>query len=129
GPGSPGPCAARPVPGGIVSPFGPRFHPILHTTRMHSGDDLSAGSGTPIHACRAGTVVIASWQGGYGNAAVVDHGGAMATLYAHQSQIATREGAHVEAGEVIGYVGATGLATGPHLHFEVRLSGNPVDPA
>jgi murein DD-endopeptidase MepM/ murein hydrolase activator NlpD len=129
GPGSPGPCEARPVPGGIVSPFGERFHPILHTTRMHTGDDMSAGSGEPIHACRAGTVVIADVEGGYGNATVIDHGGGMATLYGHQSRIAVSVGEHVDAGEVIGYVGMTGLATGPHLHFEVRLSGNPVDPA
>jgi murein DD-endopeptidase MepM/ murein hydrolase activator NlpD len=96
---------------------------------MHNGADMSAGSGTPIHACRAGTVVIAGGQGGYGNTTVIDHGGSMATLYAHQSSLAAREGAHVEAGEVIGYVGSTGMSTGPHLHFEVRLSGNPVDPA
>lgn len=128
-PGSPGPCGARPVPGAIVSPFGPRYHPILHYTRMHTGDDMSAGSGTPIHACRAGNVGIAGSQGGYGNAVVIDHGGNMATLYAHQSRIAVDVGQHVEAGDVIGYVGATGMATGPHLHFEVRLSGNPVDPA
>jgi murein DD-endopeptidase MepM/ murein hydrolase activator NlpD len=128
-PGSPGPCAARPVPGGIVSPFGPRYHPILHYTRMHSGSDMSAGSGTPIHACRAGTVVTAGSQGGYGNTVIIDHGGFMATLYAHQSRIAVSNGQHVEAGEIIGYVGSTGMSTGPHLHFEVRLSGNPVDPA
>jgi murein DD-endopeptidase MepM/ murein hydrolase activator NlpD len=128
-PGSAGPCGARPVPGGIVSPFGPRYHPILHYTRMHTGADMSAGSGTPIHACRAGTVVISGSQGGYGNAVVIDHGGNMFTLYAHQSRIAVEEGQHVEAGDVIGYVGSTGMSTGPHLHFEVRLSGNPVDPA
>jgi murein DD-endopeptidase MepM/ murein hydrolase activator NlpD len=128
-PGSAGPCAARPVPGAIVSPFGQRFHPILRYTRMHTGSDMSAGSGTPIHACRAGNVVIAAGQGGYGNAVVIDHGGSMATLYAHQSRIAVSVGQHVEAGEVIGYVGSTGMSTGPHLHFEVRLSGNPVDPA
>jgi murein DD-endopeptidase MepM/ murein hydrolase activator NlpD len=129
GPGSPGSCGARPVPGAIVSPFGPRFHPILHYTRLHSGADMSAGSGTPIHSCRAGSIVIAGSQGGYGNAVVIDHGGNMATLYAHQSRIAVEVGQHVEAGEVIGYVGSTGMSTGPHLHFEVRLSGNPVDPA
>jgi len=129
GPGSPGKCEARPVPGSIVSPYGPRYHPVLHYTRMHNGADMNAGSGTPIVACRGGTVVIAGGQGGYGNTVVVEHGGGMATLYAHQSRIATSEGASVAAGEVIGYVGSTGLSTGPHLHFEVRLSGNPVDPA
>jgi murein DD-endopeptidase MepM/ murein hydrolase activator NlpD len=128
-PGSSGPCAARPVPGGIVSPFGPRFHPILRYTRMHSGADMSGGSGTPIRACRAGNVVIAGSQGGYGNTVVIDHGGYMATLSAHQSRIAVENGQRVEAGDVIGYVGSTGMSTGPHLHFEVRLSGNPVDPA
>jgi murein DD-endopeptidase MepM/ murein hydrolase activator NlpD len=129
GPGSPGGCQARPVPGGISSGFGQRFHPVLRYSRMHNGADMSAGSGTPIHACRAGTVVIAGGQGGYGNTIVIDHGGSMATLYAHQSSLAASQGAHVEAGEVIGYVGSTGMSTGPHLHFEVRLSGNPVDPA
>jgi murein DD-endopeptidase MepM/ murein hydrolase activator NlpD len=129
GPGVAGQCEARPVPGPITSGFGQRYHPVLQYTRMHSGADMSAGTGTPIHACRAGTVVIAGSQGGYGNAVIIDHGGGMATLYAHQSQIATSVGAQVAAGDVIGYVGSTGLATGPHLHFEVRLSGNPVDPA
>lgn len=129
GPGSAGKCEARPVPGEIGSGFGPRFHPVLHYTRMHTGADMRAGSGTPILACRGGTVVIAGGQGGYGNTVVIDHGGGMATLYAHQSQIATSVGATVGAGDVIGYVGSTGMSTGPHLHFEVRLSGNPVDPA
>ena len=129
GSGGGAPCQARPVPGPIVSGFGMRYHPILHVTRMHTGADLSAGAGTPIHACRGGVVVIAGAQGGYGNCVVIDHGGGMATLYAHQSRIAVSEGQTVNAGDVIGYVGSTGLATGPHLHFEVRLSGNPVDPA
>jgi len=128
-PGSVGPCGARPVPGGISSPFGNRFHPILRYNRMHTGADMSASSGTPIASCRAGTVVIAGSQGGYGNAVVIDHGGGMATLYAHQSRIAVSAGQRVSAGEVVGYVGSTGMSTGPHLHFEVRLSGNPVDPA
>jgi murein DD-endopeptidase MepM/ murein hydrolase activator NlpD len=129
GPGAPGDCEARPVPGEIGSGFGPRMHPVLGYTRMHTGADMRAGSGTPILACRAGEVVIAGSQGGYGNAVVINHGGGMATLYAHQSSIATSVGAHVAAGEVIGFVGSTGMSTGPHLHFEVRLSGNPVDPA
>lgn len=128
-PGSVGPCGARPVPGGISSPFGQRLHPILRYTRMHTGADMSGSSGTPIVACRTGTVVIAGSQGGYGNTVVIDHGGGMATLYAHQSRIGVSAGQQVSAGEVVGYVGSTGMSTGPHLHFEVRLSGNPVDPA
>jgi murein DD-endopeptidase MepM/ murein hydrolase activator NlpD len=96
---------------------------------MHTGADMRASAGTPIRACRSGTVVIAGSQGGYGNAVVIDHGGGMATLYAHQSRIAVSNGQQVSAGQIIGYVGSTGMSTGAHLHFEVRLSGNPVDPA
>jgi murein DD-endopeptidase MepM/ murein hydrolase activator NlpD len=129
GPGAPGDCEARPVPGEIGSGFGPRMHPVLGYTRMHTGADMRAGSGTPILACRAGEVVISGGQGGYGNTVVINHGGGMATLYAHQSSIASSVGQQVSAGDVIGYVGSTGMSTGPHLHFEVRLSGNPVDPA
>ena len=128
GPGTPAHCESRPVPGPIVSGFGPRVDPVSGAQGFHPGDDLQATYGTPIHACRSGIVVIAGPQGGYGNAVVIDHGGAMATLYGHQSRLAVSANQHVNAGDVIGYVGATGYATGPHLHFEVRLSGNPVDP-
>jgi murein DD-endopeptidase MepM/ murein hydrolase activator NlpD len=121
--------AATHVPGAIGSGFGMRYHPVLHYSRMHTGADMRAGHGEPIHACRAGTVVASGWQGGYGNAVVIDHGGGMATLYGHQSSTAVNVGQHVDAGQVIGYVGSTGMSTGPHLHFEVRLGGNPVDPA
>jgi murein DD-endopeptidase MepM/ murein hydrolase activator NlpD len=127
-PGSVGHCDARPVPGPIISGFGPRVDPISGARGFHPGDDLQATYGTPIHACRAGVVVIASPQGGYGNAVVIDDGGGMGTLYGHQSRLAVAAGQHVNAGDVIGYVGSTGYSTGPHLHFEVRLSGNPVDP-
>ena len=106
-----------------------RYHPVLHYNRMHTGADMRASSGTPILACRAGTVVIAGWQGGYGNTVVIDHGDGMATLYAHQSRLGVSEGQVVHSGDVIGYVGSTGMSTGAHLHFEVRLSGNHVDPA
>jgi len=129
GAGGGAPCDEPPVPGPITSGFGPRYHPILHYNRMHTGADMRGGSGTPIQTCRAGVVVIAGSQGGYGNAVVIDHGGGMATLYAHQSRLAVSEGDTVSAGQIIGYVGSTGMSTGPHLHFEVRLSGNPVDPA
>jgi murein DD-endopeptidase MepM/ murein hydrolase activator NlpD len=115
------PCQARPVADeGINQPFIPGRHP---------GIDLHASYGDPIHACRAGVVVSAGWLGGYGNAVVLDHGGGMATLYAHQSRMAVTAGEQVAAGQVIGYVGSTGFSTGPHLHFEVRINGNPVDPA
>ena len=115
------PCQVRPVADeGINQPFIPGQHP---------GIDLHASYGDPIYACRAGTVVSAGWDGGYGNAVVIDHGGGMATLYAHQSRMAVTVGREVSAGEVIGYVGSTGYSTGPHLHFEVRIDGNPVDPA
>jgi murein DD-endopeptidase MepM/ murein hydrolase activator NlpD len=113
-------CAVRPVPGGVNQPFIPGQHP---------GIDLHASYGDPIHACLGGVVLIAAWEGGYGNAVVIDDGGGMANLYAHQSQIAVSVGQTVSAGQVIGYIGSTGYSTGPHLHFEVRVSGNPIDPA
>ena len=122
------PCGSRPVPGSIGSGYGMRVHPITGSSRMHTGVDMHASSGEPIHACRAGIVVTAGWQGGYGNTVILDHGDGMATLYAHQSRLGVREGQMVHTGDVIGYVGSTGMSTGPHLHFEVRLNGNPVDP-
>jgi murein DD-endopeptidase MepM/ murein hydrolase activator NlpD len=121
-PGKIGGCDVRPVNVPINSPFGPRWGSV------HPGVDMAAPMGTPIRACRAGLVVISGWQGGYGNAVVIDHGGGMATLYGHQSQLIATAGMRVKAGDVIGLVGSTGNSTGPHLHFEVRLSGNVVDP-
>lgn len=120
---------AVPTPGApITSPFGPRVHPIYGDVRMHTGVDFGAGYGTPIHAAADGVVVSAGPLGGYGNATVVDHGNGLATLYAHQSSIIVTPGQSVQRGQVIGYVGCTGLCTGPHLHFEVRVRGTPVDP-
>ena len=87
------------------------------------------GYGTPIHAADSGTVIYATWMGGYGNVIIIDHGRGISTLYAHQSSLAVGTGAHVVTrGQVVGYVGSTGFSTGPHLHFEVRVNGNPVDP-
>jgi murein DD-endopeptidase MepM/ murein hydrolase activator NlpD len=111
-----------PVQAPITSPFGWRWG------RMHEGIDLGAAYGTPIHAAAAGTVIYCGWEEGYGNFVVIDHGGNLATAYGHQSRIAVTCGQHVEQGQVIGYVGSTGHSTGPHLHFEVRVDGNPVDP-
>jgi murein DD-endopeptidase MepM/ murein hydrolase activator NlpD len=118
----------RPVPGAITSGFGSRLHPILGYTRPHTGVDMHASAGTPIEAAASGTVVMAGWNGGYGNCVIIDHGNGLATLYGHQSRLAVSVGDHVSTGQVIGYVGSTGLATGPHLHFEVRKFGTPVDP-
>ena len=118
-----------PMPGRhISSPFGMRFHPILNISRLHAGGDIGAPSGTPIHAAADGIVIIAEVRGGYGNAVVIDHGHSLATLYGHQSAMAVRPGDIVKRGDVIGYVGSTGLSTGPHLHFETRVKGMPIDP-
>lgn len=119
----------RPVPGAVSSPFGYRVHPIFGTRKLHTGWDMSAGSGEPIVASASGVVVSAGVRGGYGNAVVIDHGGGLATLYAHQSSVAVGAGQTVERGQVIGYVGCTGYCTGAHLHFEVRVGGRPVDPS
>lgn len=118
----------RSVNGAIVSGFGMRYHPILKANRMHTGVDIAAPYGTPIKAAAAGEVVFAGYRRGYGNTVIIDHGGGIATLYAHCSALAVGEGAVVKQGQVIAYVGATGLATGPHLHFEVRRNGEPVNP-
>jgi len=111
-----------PVNAPITSPFGWRWG------RMHTGIDLGAAYGTPIAAAASGAVIYADWLGGYGNLTVIDHGGGLATAYAHQSRIAVSVGESVAQGQIIGYVGSTGHSTGPHLHFEVRVNGEPVDP-
>jgi len=118
----------RPVPGAVTSGFGPRVHPIYGVVKMHTGVDMHAPMGQPISAFASGRVIFAGVKGGYGNAVMIDHGGGMVTLYAHQSKIAVRVGQRVKGGQVIGYVGSTGLSTGPHLHFEIRINGQPVDP-
>jgi len=89
---------------------------------------MAIGTGTPIRAAADGQVFIAESYGGYGNAVVIDHGNGLATLYGHQSQIAARVGDQVTKGQVIGFVGSTGNSTGPHLHWEVRIFGEPTDP-
>jgi murein DD-endopeptidase MepM/ murein hydrolase activator NlpD len=111
-----------PVSGPVVSPFGMRWG------RMHEGIDISAGTGTPIAAAAAGTVISAGWMGGYGDLVVIDHGGGLATAYAHLSGFGVGSGQSVGQGQVIGYVGCTGHCYGPHLHFEVRVNGAAVDP-
>ncbi|RGZ26455.1 peptidase M23 [Veillonella sp. AM51-8BH] len=117
-----------PVSGEITSPYGYRTHPIWGTTIYHSGIDIGVDEGTPVHAADGGTVVWSGWMGGYGYAVVIDHGNGMSTLYGHNSELAVSEGQDVSKGQVIAYAGSTGNSTGPHVHFEVRISGDPVDP-
>jgi murein DD-endopeptidase MepM/ murein hydrolase activator NlpD len=109
-----------PVNGPLVSPFGMRWG------RLHAGVDISAPAGTPVRAAASGRVIYAGWMGGYGNLVVIDHGGGLATAYAHLSSI--WGGGSVSQGQGIGAVGCTGSCTGNHLHFEVRVNGQPVDP-
>jgi murein DD-endopeptidase MepM/ murein hydrolase activator NlpD len=119
----------RPVPGTVSSNFGMRRHPILGYSRMHKGMDFRAGYGTPILAATDGKVAVAGWAGGYGNQVRLAHGGGMMTSYSHMSRIVAEPGERVRQGQVIGYVGSTGLSTGPHLHYELLKDGVPVDPA
>ena len=119
----------RPVPGGVSSSYGYRIHPIYGNQRLHTGWDMNAACGAPIYAAASGTVIYSGWRGGYGNATIIDHGGGMSTLYGHQSTLGAGYGVTVNAGDVIGWIGTTGVSTGCHLHFEVRINGNPVDPA
>ncbi|MGC9671347.1 M23 family metallopeptidase [Planosporangium sp. 12N6] len=123
----------RPVPGAVTSPFGNRFDPYYHVWQLHAGLDIGAPAGTPIVAAAPGRVVQAGWSGGYGNYTCIEHGRVdgerLTTCYGHQQAIGVAVGQQVGAGQVIGRVGSTGASTGPHLHFEVRLGGRPVDPA
>lgn len=117
-----------PYPGPVTSPFGYRVDPVTHVYQLHAGVDIGAPEGAPFHDAAAGVVIFAGQEQGYGNYTCVDHGGGLSTCYAHQSQILVTVGQTVAQGQVIGLVGQTGYATGPHLHFETRVDGNPVDP-
>jgi hypothetical protein len=134
-PGAPAPPSTRgwvlPLPAGRftpTSPFGWRMHPILHAWRLHTGEDLGAAQGTPVYDVFPGKVVAAGPNAGYGNQIVVQHAGGVASAYNHLSAILVPAGARVTAGQQIGRVGSTGLSTAPHLHFEIRLNGRPIDP-
>lgn len=117
-----------PSDGEITSGFGWRVHPILGYQRFHSGVDFGADYGSVIRASDRGVVIFAGWYGGYGNAVIIDHGNNITTLYGHTSELYVSEGQSVERGQPIAAVGSTGLSTGPHLHFEVRQAGEPIDP-
>ena len=118
-----------PTNGKLSSKFGPRTSKTTGRTRMHNGIDIYAPLGTPVIAADSGQVLKAEYHGGYGYAILVYHGGGVATYYAHLSGFAVSVGQYVQRGQVIGYVGNTGFTTGYHLHFEVRINGNPQNPA
>jgi murein DD-endopeptidase MepM/ murein hydrolase activator NlpD len=118
-----------PVTGTITSPFGWRSNPFGGGPEFHQGLDIAAPMGTTVTAAAAGTVIMAQWYGGYGNYILIDHGGGYSTGYGHLSAIYVSVGQSVQRGQAIGAVGSTGQSTGPHLHFEVRIAGKPVDPA
>ena len=133
GPPAPAPVAAGtgllwPTAGPQTSGFGYRVDPVTGARSLHAGIDIGAPIGQSIVAAEAGTVVFAGEETGYGNYTCIDHGGGFATCYAHQSAILVTVGQPVARGEVIGRVGSTGYSTGPHLHFETRVNGTPVDP-
>ena len=119
---------SRPVNGPVTSGFGPRRHPILGYMRMHAGLDFKAGYGQPIYAVSDGVVAFAGRNGGYGNFVRLNHSGGLASGYGHMSRIAARPGGKVRRGQIIGYIGSTGLSTGPHLHYELYRNGRAINP-
>lgn len=119
---------AWPASGSVVSGYGYRVHPIFGSKRLHAGIDIGAGYGAPVVAAGAGRVAYVGSMSGYGNVVVIDHGGGLGTTYNHLSSFQVGEGQRVTRRELVGAVGCTGWCTGPHLHFEVRINGTPVDP-
>lgn len=117
-----------PTAGTVSSGYGNRLHPILGVYRLHAGIDLGTVHGQPVYAARAGVVITAGPWGGYGNAVVIEHGNGLSSVYAHLSTVNVRPGNFVRALDQVGAIGSTGLSTGPHLHFEIRLWGTAVDP-
>lgn len=117
-----------PCNGEITSYYGWRTHPIFGTTKYHSGMDIAVDYGTPIHAADSGTVIYSGWLGGYGNCVMIDHGGGLVSLYAHNQSLNVGEGQFVNKGTVVAYAGSTGYSTGPHCHFEVRMHGEVTEP-
>ena len=111
-----------------MSDFGYRRHPILGTVRLHAGIDIGAPDGSDVYAAKGGEVILAGWNGGYGNCVMIQHDGGVVTLYGHMSAIYVSEGQNVAQGTVVGAVGSTGLSTGPHLHFETIVDGGHQNP-
>lgn len=120
---------AFPSSGYISSPYGWRSHPVLGRGRLHTGIDFAAGYGATIRAADSGTVLYSGWYGGYGKTVIINHGKGITTLYGHSSKLYVKAGENVKRGQAIAAIGSTGLSTGPHLHFEVRKNGTPVNPA
>lgn len=122
----------RPISGGISSPFGWRMHPIFKSRKFHTGIDIAGPNRGSVRASNSGRVVFSGWYGGYGKVVIIDHGRvdgkSVTTLYAHLGSFRVSKGAVVTRGQVIGNEGSTGYSTGPHLHFEVRVNGSPVNP-
>ncbi len=112
----------------LTSGYGMRDHPILRQRRQHNGVDLAAPRGTPVYATADGMVEMAKYWGSYGNYVQIGHGGDLETRYAHLSSYTVSDGQQVRKGDLIGYIGSTGRSTGPHLHYEVRVAGDPVNP-
>ncbi|MEZ5280025.1 MAG: M23 family metallopeptidase [Acidimicrobiales bacterium] len=123
------PDFVKPVAGPLSSRFGIRTHPIWGIPILHAGADIAAAGGTPIVAAADGTVVAVDSRSAYGNTVVLDHGGRVATIYAHLSSVAVEVGQQLSSGEQLGSVGSTGFVTGAHLHLELRVDGEPIDPA
>lgn len=119
---------AWPLKGAITSPYGSRIHPVFKTRANHTGIDIDGNTGDPVRAANDGEVLYSGWLRGYGQVVIIDHGGSLTTVYAHLSKISVGESAKVKRGDIIGRVGATGVATGPHLHFEVRVNGGTANP-
>ena len=118
----------RPVSGRISSPYGWRIHPILGYSKFHTGIDFAAASGTSVKAVKGGVVILAKYNSSYGNYIIIDHGNGISSLYAHLKGFNTSLGSRVSQGQTIGFVGSTGMSTGPHLHFEIRVNGEHVNP-
>ena len=116
------------IAGRLSSGFGLRLHPLLAEVRMHSGVDLAAPLGSPVFATDRGVISSAGWQGGYGLAVAIEHPSGLQTRYGHMSRLNVVAGQRVEMGQIVGFVGSTGLSTGPHLHYEVRFRGQAINP-
>jgi murein DD-endopeptidase MepM/ murein hydrolase activator NlpD len=117
-----------PVRGRLSSSFGWRYHPVLRKKKLHNGQDIAVPSGTPVLAADSGVVLVSGWQGGYGNFVAIDHGNGISTCYGHNSRLLVQVGDKVQKGQTIALSGSTGLSTGPHVHFEVRRNGTPINP-